>query len=300
MSMIRIGTRGSPLALAQAEILKNNLVQVHQLPEEQFEIVSIKTTGDVITEGKLIEFGGKGLFTKEIEEALLASRIDVAVHSMKDVAVKVPEGLLFAATLPRADPRDAWVCSIADSILDLPSGAKVGTSSLRRGAQILHLRPDLRIETFRGSVNTRIEKINRGDVDATLLAFAGLQRIHLESVAASVIEVEQILPAVAQGALGIQCREGDQDIIELLNPLNDSTTSLCIRAERAFLEYLDGSCRTPIAALATISGNTLTLDGLMAEPDGSKLVRELIEGRPEDAFELGFALGRTVKKAMHS
>ncbi len=286
---IRIGTRGSPLALAQAHEVRDRLMAAHGLPEDAFAIRIIKTTGDRIQDKALRAFGGKGLFTKEIEEALLAGAIDLAVHSMKDMPTALPEGLAIPCILPREDVRDAFISPKARDLASLPEGAVVGTSSLRRQAQLKRLRPDLRIVTYRGNVQTRLRKLDEGVADATLLAMAGLKRLGMEDVATAPIAVETLLPAVAQGAIGVELRAGDEAVGDLLAPLNDEDTALCIAAERAFLARLDGSCRTPIAGLARFDGATgrLAFRGMILKPDGSAAFETAREGAAREAMRMG-------------
>jgi hydroxymethylbilane synthase len=286
-SRIRIGTRGSKLALAQSYELRDRLMATHGFGEDDFEITIIKTTGDLITDKPLSEFGGKGLFTKEIEEALIASDIDVAVHSMKDVPTVLPEGLQINCLLPREDVRDAFISRKYNALSALPKGAVFGTSSLRRQAQIKRLRPDLRIIPFRGNVPTRLQKLDDGVADATLLAYAGLKRLGLEGEVTALMEAEDMLPAIAQGAIGIEERIGDERIAELLDPLHDETTSLCVAAERAFLAELDGSCRTPIAGLATVEDGKLRFRGEILLPDGSRSYAAERKGQAADGPEMG-------------
>jgi hydroxymethylbilane synthase len=286
-SRIRIGTRGSKLALAQSYELRDRLMAAHGFGEGDFEITIIKTTGDLITDKPLSEFGGKGLFTKEIEEALIASEIDVAVHSMKDVPTVLPKGLQINCLLPREDVRDAFISRKYKALSELPRGATFGTSSLRRQAQIKRLRPDLRIIPFRGNVPTRLQKLDDGVADATLLAYAGLKRLGLEGEVTALMEAEDMLPAIAQGAIGIEKRIGDERIAELLAPLHDKTTSLCVAAERAFLAELDGSCRTPIAGLATVEDGKLHFRGEILLPDGSRSYAAERKGQAADGPEMG-------------
>ncbi|MEI9902400.1 MAG: hydroxymethylbilane synthase [Hyphomicrobium sp.] len=248
---IRIGTRGSPLALAQAHQVAARLTAAHALAPDQCEIVIIKTTGDRITDRPLIEAGGKGLFTKELEEALYAGSIDLAVHSMKDMPALLPPGLAIAAILEREDPRDAFVSLKYASLADMPAGAIVGTSSPRRRAQVLRARPDLAVVEFRGNVETRLRKLEEGVADATFLACAGLNRLGLSRHITEVMDTAVMLPAVAQGAIGIEIRAIDETIAGLLGPLDDARTALCVAAERAYLSQLEGSCRTPIAGFAS-------------------------------------------------
>ncbi|MEO5372699.1 MAG: hydroxymethylbilane synthase [Alphaproteobacteria bacterium] len=272
--ILRIGTRGSPLALAQTNMVRDRLAAAHPdlaIPGA-IEVIIIKTTGDIVLDRPLAEIGGKGLFTKEIDEAMLEGRVDLAVHSMKDVATVLPDGIVLPCMLPREDPRDAFLCLKARSLADLPAGAVIGTSSLRRGAQILHRRPDLKVAPLRGNVQTRLRRLEEGVVDATLLALAGLKRLGLADQATAVLATEDLLPAVAQGAVGITCRDGDGAALERLAPLSHADTVRCVEAERAFLTVLDGSCRTPIAGLAEITGDgSLWFRGMIVQPDGRDL-----------------------------
>jgi hydroxymethylbilane synthase len=265
---VRIGTRGSPLALAQAHEVRDRLMAAHAMPEEAFEIVVVRTSGDRIQDRPLAEAGGKGLFTKEIEEALLAGSIDLAVHSMKDVPTELPAGLALAAILPRADPRDGFVSLKFPSLTAMPAGARVGTSSLRRGAQVRRLRPDLEVVGFRGNVETRLGKLAAGTADATLLAVAGLVRLGLGDRMRAPVEPTDMLPAVAQGAIGLEIRSNDRAVAALAAPLDDPRSAAEVRTERAFLARLEGSCRTPIAGLARIESGTITFDGEILSFDG--------------------------------
>jgi hydroxymethylbilane synthase len=287
---VRIGTRGSPLALAQAREVRERLVAAHGAEALAFEIEAIKTTGDRIQNRPLSEAGGKGLFTKEIEEALLAGEADIAVHSMKDMPTVLPAGLTLAAFLPREDVRDALISANAASLADLRSGAVVATSSLRRQAQVKRLRPDLRVVPMRGNVETRLRKLAEGAADATLLALAGLNRLGLADRAAGPVPVEEMLPAVAQGAIGVEIRAGDQGMARLLAPLNHEPTALAVTAERAFLAQLEGSCRTPIAALGELvdrpTGPQFAFRGMILSPDGLRCFKARREGRPEEALRL--------------
>jgi hydroxymethylbilane synthase len=292
--LLRIGTRGSPLALAQAREVRDHLARVHPELGEQgaVELTVIRTSGDRFTKRALRELGGKGLFTKEIEEALLAGTVDLAVHSMKDLPSLLPPGLEIACLLPREDPRDAFVSHKATTLRGLPQGAVVGTASLRRRAQVLGLRPDLRVTDLRGNVQTRLRKVEDGVVDATLLALAGLRRLGLAAEATAILSVDEMLPAAGQGAIGIECRTDDKRVRALIAPLNDAATATCVTAERAMLAALGGSCRTPVAALAELDGKGgLTLRGLLARPDASEVHRVRREGRAEDAAELGTDAG---------
>jgi len=295
---INIGTRGSPLALAQAEMTKAALLAAHpELRPENVTIVPIKTTGDKVQDRTLSEIGGKGLFTKEIEEALLDSRIDLAVHSMKDMPTFLPAGLVIAAMLEREDPRDVLISPVADSIESLPQGAVVGTASLRRQAQLLALRPDLKVQPLRGNVGTRLDKLARGEAAATLLALAGLKRLGRADAATAILSTDAFLPAVAQGAIGIEIRESDARIQALVAAINHQPTTIAVTAERAMLAVLDGSCRTPIAAYAEIFGTALRLRGLIALPDGTESHRAEDTGNAslEGAAALGRALGEKLK-----
>ena len=282
-----IGTRGSPLALAQARQVRDLLAKAHALEDEAIEIRMIRTSGDRIKDKPLHEFGGKGLFTKEIEDALLSADIDLAVHSMKDMPTILPDGLEITCMLPREDVRDAFISTRADSLDALAPGAVVGTASLRRQAQIRRMRPDLEIVNFRGNVGTRLRKLADGEADATLLALAGLRRLGLGEKATAPIETDVMLPAVAQGAIGIEIRSGDNATAELLAPLNDETTALCVAAERAFLARLDGSCRTPIAGLATRDGDKLHFSGQILTPSGSEAHDTARDGAIGDGEAMG-------------
>lgn len=283
---LRIGTRGSPLALAQAAETRARLMAAHHLPEDAFRIVVIRTTGDRIQDRPLSELGGKGLFTREIEAALVADEIDIAVHSMKDMPTLQPAGLAITALLPRADVRDAFV-SLGDATLaSLPSGAVIGTSSLRRAAQLRHRRPDLRVVEFRGNVQTRLRKLADGVADATFLAMAGIARLGLD-IARSPIDPDDMLPAVAQGAIGIETRTDDVRAGTLLAAIHHDPTAICLAAERRFLAGLDGSCQTPIAGLAELDGERLLFRGEILRPDGSERLSFAGEFTASDAEALG-------------
>ena len=285
---LRIGTRGSPLALAQAEEVKSRLLAAHPaLAEDAVTIVVIATTGDQIQSKPLKEFGGKGLFTKEIEEALLAGEIDMAVHSMKDVPTELPPGLGIVCLLPREDPRDGFLSPIANSLDELPEGATVGSSSLRRVAQIHHVRPDLVVVNFRGNVNTRMRKLSEGVAQATFLACAGLNRLGMADRITAPVPVDVMLPAVAQAVIGVETRLDDNVTIDYLAPIHHGETAQCVAAERALLAALDGSCRTPIAALAEIEGDILSLRALIARPDGSEMLETARTGPAADGVALG-------------
>jgi hydroxymethylbilane synthase len=303
--ILRIGSRGSPLALFQAEAVRQKLFHTHpQLGTEMdVEIVPIRTSGDWRpgdTELSFRETGGnKELFTKEIEEALLGQYIDMAVHSMKDVASILPTGLMIAALLERADPRDAFIGRAAKTLDALPEGSSIGTSSLRRQAQILAHRPDLRIVPMRGNLETRLEKLKAGKADAIVLAMAGLIRLGLEHVATSILESDVMLPAAAQGAIGIEIRQHDGEIQNLLKPINSSEAMACIQAERSLLRVLDGNCHTPIGAYAHFTTPlTLKLEAVAARPDGTSLLRTKSEGPVAEAEALGIRLGEQMKKSL--
>ena len=284
---LRIGTRGSPLALAQARETRTRLMAAHDLPEAAFEIVVVQTTGDRVQDRALAEIGGKGLFTKEIEEGLAEDRLDIAVHSMKDMPTVLPDGLAITALLPREDVRDAFISHRHAGIAELPEAAVVGTSSLRRRAQLLHRRPDLRVAEFRGNVQTRMRKLAEGVAEATFLACAGLRRLGMEAEIKAPIEPEEMLPAVAQGAIGIESRSGDEATLALLAAVHDGSTGVRLEAERAFLAGLDGSCRTPIGGLAMIEGETLWLRGEIIRPDGSERLATERRGPLSDAAVMG-------------
>lgn len=292
---LKIGTRGSPLALAQARETQARIAAAFDLAPEAFEIVPIKTTGDMVQDRPLKEIGGKGLFTREIEEALAKGRIDIAVHSMKDMPVAQPEGLCLDCFLPREDVRDAFVSSVASGIAALPEGAVVGTSSLRRRAQLAHRRPDLTIVEFRGNVQTRMRKLQDGVAAATFLAMAGLNRLGLAHLACGPIEPEEMLPAVAQGAIGVERRARDTRAGALLEAIHDGPTGIRLAAERAYLAVLDGSCQTPIAGLAEIEGGMLRLRGEILRPDGSEVLRDAATAPVEDAAALGREIGGRLK-----
>lgn len=292
---IRIGTRRSELAVAQAMEVKNRLLGAFpELTQNQIEIIKIQTTGDRIQDRHLAEIGGKGLFTKEIEEALFDSKVDIAVHSMKDMTDELPQGLVINCILEREDPRDAFISDKAKSIEELPKGASIGTSSIRRQSQVLKIRPDLKIVPMRGNVGTRIKKLEMGEADSTILAVAGLKRIDMVDRIASIIDTGVILPAVAQGAIGVECLAGNEHILEILKHINHDDSNICITAEREFLKALGGSCTTPIAGLAELKNDKLFFRGLVASPDGSTVYRVEREGKPEDAGKIGADAGKEV------
>ncbi len=295
-SALRIGTRGSPLALAQARETRRRLMAAMGWPEDAIAIEVIKTTGDMVRDRPLSDLGGKGLFTREIEEALLDGRVDLAVHSGKDVPTEVPPGLMLAAFLPREDVRDAFVSPVAASLETLPPGAVLGTSSLRRKAMALRLRPDLQVVEFRGNVETRLEKLERGVAAATLLAAAGLNRLGLAGAITGYLDADAFLPAVAQGAIALQTRENDAPAIAAAVAIGDPETAVAVAAERAFLTALDGSCRTPIGGLARLAGGTLTFRGIIIAPDGSRAHQTERSGNPADAAVMGLDAGDELKR----
>ena len=295
---MKLGSRGSPLALAQSRLVAAMLAKSSGADIGAFPIDAFMTSGDRI-QGRLQDQGGKGLFTKELDEALLDERIDAAIHSMKDLPTRMPEGIVLTCVLSREDPRDAFIATRAKSLMDLPAGATIGTASLRRQAQTLHLRPDLKVELLRGRVETRLAKIESGAFDATYLALAGLKRLGLEKHIASVVDAEVMPPAPGQGALAITARAGDEKTLALLRPLDIAEHAITTTAERAFLQALDGSCRTPIAALAKINGETLDFLGEVLTPDGKHCWRRresvaLGSDATETARALGARLGAEI------
>lgn len=293
---LMIGTRGSPLALAQAYETRERLSKAFDLPFEAFEIVVIKTTGDKIIDRPLKEIGGKGLFTREIEDDMLSGKIDIAVHSMKDMPTLQPEGLVLETYLPREDVRDAFISPRSKSLADLAPGTVVGTSSLRRKAQLKLRRPDLEVVEFRGNMQTRLKKLEDGVAEATFLAMAGLNRLQMDHVPKTAIEVETMLPAVAQGAIGIERRVEDSRAAEMLEAIHDGKTGQRLAAERAFLAALDGSCETPIAGLAVLDGSTLHLRGEVLRPDGSEAVDDALSCVIEDGIKAGQEMAATMLK----
>jgi hydroxymethylbilane synthase len=294
---LRIGTRGSPMALRQTAIVRDRLTAAHpELAEAgAVEIVTIRTTGDRVQNRLLAEIGGKGLFAKEIEEALLAGHVDLAVHSLKDLETWLPDGLVIACVPPRDDPRDALVSASGASLASLPHGATVGTASLRRQAQLLRHRPDLSIVPIRGNVNTRLRKMEAGEIDGLVLALCGLERLDLSGHATEILPREIMLPAVGQGALAVECRTADEIVRRLVEPLHDRISAACVLAERAMLAALDGSCRTPIAGFAEIEGDRLTIEGLLLNDDGSREIRDRSEGGIDDAARIGAELGKDLR-----
>jgi len=286
------------MALRQTALVRDRLLAAHPelAADGAVEIVTIRTTGDRVQDRRLAEIGGKGLFTKEIEEALFAGRIDLAVHSLKDVETWLPDGLEIACVLARDDPRDAFLSAKAASLATLPKGASIGTASLRRQAQLLRRRPDLTVVPIRGNVNTRLKKLEAGDVDAIVLALCGLERLGEAEHATEILSREVMLPAVGQGALAIECRSGGDRLRWLVKPLHDPVSAACVKAERAMLAALDGSCRTPIAGLAELDGDRLVLEGLLLKPDGSAGVRARGTGGIGDAEALGTQLGGELRR----
>ena len=293
--LVRIGTRGSPLAMAQTLEARDLLARTVPALAGVMEVIEIKTSGDAILDRPLAEVGGKGLFTKELDSALLDGRIDIAVHSVKDVETFLPDGIVLAACLEREDPRDAFLSLKASSLAALPAGSVIGSASLRRQAQILNRRPDLKVALIRGNVQTRLAKLAEGTCDATMLALAGLNRLGMASKASAVLEPEEMLPAVGQGAIGITCRADDNDTLEFLARVDHAETHVRIRAERALLAALDGSCRTPVGGLAEIVGERIRLRGLVAKPDGSAMYETEREGAIADAEALGDDAGRELR-----
>lgn len=291
----KIGTRGSPLALYQAKEARSRLMKAHNLTEEYFEIVVLSTKGDRITNVSLAEIGGKGLFTLELEEQLLDGRLDFAVHSSKDMATMLPDGLHISAYLPREDVRDAFIGRDAKTITDLPQNALVGTSSMRRQAIIRRIRPDLRVTIFRGLVGTRLQKLEKGEVDATLLAYAGMKRLEIADKATQILEVSEFMPAPGQGAICIESRIGDERVDELLAPINHEETEISLTCERAFLRALDGSCRTPIAGYTEIQGDKLKFQGMILSDDGSESYDIEKRASISDARPVGTEAGETLR-----
>ncbi len=293
--VLTIGTRGSPLALAQAEEVRDRLCAAHGLEPQSIQIKAIKTSGDAIQDKPLAEIGGKGLFTKEIEEQLYAGEIDLAVHSSKDMPTRLPQGLVLSAFLEREDVRDVFLSLIAKSPDHLPEGARIGTSSLRRGAQMKRLRKDFRIVPFRGNVQTRLRKLGEGVADATLLALAGLNRLGESHRATLILDADRFPPAPAQGAICIETRADDSATTRLVAALDHLETRHKVEAERGFLESLDGSCRTPIAALTRLEGDRLTLFGQLLSVDGQEVFEDEISGDADTGAELGRRLGEALK-----
>lgn len=293
--VVRIGTRGSLLALAQAAETRARLMAAHDMPEEAFEIVVIRTSGDRIQDRPLSEAGGKGLFTKEIEEALFDGRIDLAVHSSKDMPTLLPDGLEISAFLEREDVRDVFIGRSVKRIEDLPKGAKLGTSSLRRQALVLRMRPDLEVGMFRGNVQTRLRKLEEGVAEGTLLALSGLKRLKMEHVATEIMDAQAFPPALGQGAICIESRIGDERIKALLTPIHHEPTGTKLACERAFLATLDGSCRTPIAGEAKLDDGRLRFYGMILTPDGREVHEITGEGAASDAIAIGRDAGARIR-----
>jgi len=285
---LRIGTRGSQLALFQANWVKDQLIHAH--PHLKVSLIKIKTTGDKIQDAPLAKIGGKGLFVKEIEEALLQKRIDLAVHSIKDVPTQFPEGLHLYVITKREDPRDIFISKSGTKLKELPQGAKIGTSSLRRQAQLLHYRSDFELVPLRGNLDTRLKKLKTMNLDGVVLALAGVKRLGLEEKVTEIISTDISLPAIGQRALGIETRQDDREIEEQIRFLNDRDSWIAVSAERSFLKKLEGGCQVPIAAFARTAGATLQIDGLVGTIDGKRILREQVEGRVEEAESLGTKL----------
>jgi hydroxymethylbilane synthase len=294
-SILRLGSRGSPLALAQAQEVRDRLAAVAGLDPDRLEVKIFRTTGDILVDRPLAEAGGKGLFTKEIEEALLAGAIDIAVHSAKDLPTFLPAGLSIAGFLPREDARDVFISRKATTLRNLPLAAQVGTASPRRQAMIKRLRPDVSLTLLRGNVETRLRKLDGGEVDATVLAAAGLKRLGLMSAATEILDVEEFLPAVGQGAIAIETRTDDAKTRALVAMVDDSDTATALAAERAFLAILDGSCRTPIGGHAQLSGDSVRFRGMILKLDGSDALEVVREGSRASAAELGADAGRELR-----
>ena len=292
MKTLKIATRQSPLALWQAEHIRARLEAMHA--DLTVELVTFVTQGDKILDTPLAKIGGKGLFVKELEAALMDGRADLAVHSMKDVPMALPEGLSLAVICEREDPLDAFVSNHYASFADLPQGAKVGTSSLRRKCQILKARPDLEIIDLRGNVGTRLSKLDDGQYDAIILASAGLKRLGLAERIRHTIQPDVSLPAVGQGALGLECRSQDQAVLDLILPLMHAETNMCVRAERAFNAYLEGGCQVPIAGYATLQNGQLQIEGRVGSVDGQTILKAVQYGVPEQAEMLGEELAKAL------
>lgn len=295
---LKIGTRGSDLALAQAYEVRRLLMRAHGVDENAISIKVIKTTGDIVLDRPLSEIGGKGLFTKEIEKALIDSEIDIAVHSSKDMPTVLPYGLVLDVFLEREDVRDAFICETAKNLAGLEEGATIGSASLRRQAQLKRYRSDFNVIIFRGNVQTRLRKLGEGQADATLLAAAGLSRLKMTDIVADYLDPDVFLPACAQGAIGIETRMGDSHAHDFIMPLHDVDTAAAVNAERAFLKVLDGSCRTPIAGIARIHGDRLVFKGEVLRPDGSESFNIEGEGSLVDAVAIGEDAGLRLKSRL--
>jgi hydroxymethylbilane synthase len=291
-----IGTRGSPLAMAQAHDVRRRLAQAHAIDEDAIAIRVIRTSGDAIQDRALLEAGGKGLFTKEIEEALLAGMVDLAVHSSKDVPTFLPDNTWLSAFLPREDVRDVFISAKAASLRELPAGAVVGTASLRRQAMVLRLRPDLKVNVIRGNVETRLRKLAAGEADATLLALAGLRRLGMADKATQILDVDDFLPAVGQGAIAIESRRDDDRISAFVARISDPDTETALSAERSFLALLDGSCRTPIGGHCRVAGEEIHFRGLIISPDGQTSFQTERRGARQEAIALGADAARELRE----
>ena len=296
---LRIGTRGSPLALAQAYETRERLIEKYPELDQDgaIEICVMKTRGDMILDKSLMELGGKGLFTKELDTALLGDEVDICVHSMKDVPTWLPDGTVLPCNFPREDTNDAFIYKDGSvkTIDELPDNSVIGTASLRRQAQLMAKNPTLKCVNFRGNVQTRLRKLDDGVVDATLLAIAGLKRMDMDDCATSVLDWDEMLPAVAQGAIGVQCRSDDERSLKYIKGLNHEDTHSCVNCERAFLEALDGNCKTPIAGQARVVDGKIEFRGLIAMPDGSELFKTSSSGEIDDAVEIGRKAGEELK-----
>jgi hydroxymethylbilane synthase len=285
---VRIGTRGSPLALTQTRWVEAQLLEQH--PGLVTELVIIKTTGDKLKDVPLAQVGGKGLFIKEIEEALLAGEVDLAIHSLKDMPAEMPPGCVLGAVPPREDCRDAFISQRYASLMEIPAGGRVGTGSLRRKVQVLHRRPDLEVVHLRGNVDTRLRKLETEGLDAIILAAAGLKRLGLGHIPRGYLAETEMLPAIGQGALGLEVRAGDQEMLDLLAPLNHVPTQVAVTGERAFLARLEGGCLVPVAALGSLADGVLTLEALISDLEGKKVLQDRLTGPPEEAAGMGLRL----------
>jgi len=292
---LKIGTRGSSLAIAQSQWIKNKIES--RYPDVSVELTRIKTKGDKLIDSPLSKIGGKGLFVKEIEEALLRKDVDLAVHSIKDVPAEVPDGLCLPVFPEREDPRDAFISKEYASVSDLPEGASIGTGSLRRSSQLLNIRPDLKIIPLRGNVDTRLKKLESGDMQAIILAAAGLSRLGLSAVITQLLSIDAFLPAIGQGALGLEVRQGDDRLLEALNFLNHRPTELAVRAERAFLKRLEGGCQVPIAGYGIKEGSNIILTGMVAGLDGKRIIRDEVKGAEDRPEDLGILLAERLLRS---
>ena len=292
---LKIGTRGSSLAVTQSEWIKNKIES--RYPDVSVELIRIKTKGDKIIDSPLSRIGGKGLFVKEIEDALLRKDVDIAVHSIKDVPAELPDGLCLPVFPEREDPRDAFISRSYGSLSDLPKGAPIGTGSLRRSSQLLNIRPDLKIVPLRGNVDTRLKRLESGNLYAVILAAAGLNRLSLSGRITQLLSTASFLPAIGQGALGLEVREYDYKLLELLHFLNHRPTEIAVRAERAFLKRLEGGCQVPIAGFGTFEDGIVTLKGMVAELDGSIIIKDEVKGNEDQPEDLGFALAERLLKS---